>query len=144
MATNGSDANPGTLTQPFATLDHADGVAAAGDTVYVRGGVYTINPRLQLYATGTVSAWIVFQAYPGENAILECNQTGAGKTCVTLRGQYLEFNGFEIRNSQKTGITVWETAHIRILSNTVHHAQLSGIRTDSNTPGLVSDILIRG
>ena len=42
VATTGSDANPGTLAQPFATLQKGATVAVAGDTVYVRGGIYMV------------------------------------------------------------------------------------------------------
>jgi hypothetical protein len=41
IATNGNDGDPGTLAQPFATLEHAlVNVAGAGDTIYMRGGSY--------------------------------------------------------------------------------------------------------
>jgi len=40
VATTGSDGNPGTLAQPFATMQKAVNMASAGSTVYVRGGSY--------------------------------------------------------------------------------------------------------
>src|SRR5690242_16221010 len=43
VATTGNDANAGTLDQPFATLQKGANIAAAGDTVYVRGGTYYIT-----------------------------------------------------------------------------------------------------
>lgn len=43
VATDGDDSNSGTsIDQPFATLQHAHGAVMAGDTVYIRGGTYTI------------------------------------------------------------------------------------------------------
>ncbi|MEJ9133124.1 DUF5123 domain-containing protein, partial [Bacillus thuringiensis] len=36
----GSDLNPGTLNQPFATIQKAANVAKEGSTIYIRGGVY--------------------------------------------------------------------------------------------------------
>src|SRR6188474_1466206 len=41
-----SDNNPGTATQPFATIQKAASLAKAGDVVNIRGGVYreTITP----------------------------------------------------------------------------------------------------
>ena len=35
-----SDRNPGTASQPFATIQKAAGVAAAGDVVNIRPGIY--------------------------------------------------------------------------------------------------------
>jgi len=40
VATTGSDANAGTLAEPFATIQHAADVMEPGDTCYIRGGVY--------------------------------------------------------------------------------------------------------
>ncbi|HEY8750071.1 MAG TPA: hypothetical protein VIM11_18955, partial [Tepidisphaeraceae bacterium] len=65
VAPNGSNANPGTLAQPFATIQHAADVAQAGDTVYIRGGTYreTVTPA----HSGTASAPIIFEPYNGES-----------------------------------------------------------------------------
>lgn len=40
IAPDGSDQNPGTLAQPFATVTRAQQAAQPGDTVYFRGGSY--------------------------------------------------------------------------------------------------------
>ena len=37
VSTSGSDSNPGTLTQPWMTIEHAANTATAGATVYVHG-----------------------------------------------------------------------------------------------------------
>ena len=42
VAPTGSDTNPGTLEQPFATLQQGARVAMPGDTVYLRGGTYRV------------------------------------------------------------------------------------------------------
>ncbi|MHC5061773.1 MAG: right-handed parallel beta-helix repeat-containing protein [Planctomycetota bacterium] len=38
VAPGGSDANPGTLAQPFASITKAQDAASFGDMVYLRGG----------------------------------------------------------------------------------------------------------
>src|SRR5258706_2067191 len=65
VAVNGSNANPGTLAQPFATIQQAANVAQAGDTVYIRGGTYreTVTPA----HSGTAAAPIIFEPYNGES-----------------------------------------------------------------------------
>ena len=40
VATSGSDANPGTLTQPWRTIQKAAATLQAGDAVYIRAGTY--------------------------------------------------------------------------------------------------------
>src|SRR5215217_7462682 len=42
VATTGSDANPGSQSQPFRTIDKGVSMLHAGDTLYIRGGTY--NP----------------------------------------------------------------------------------------------------
>ena len=62
---SGSDSNPGNLSQPFATIQHAASVAQPGDTVFIRGGVYheTVTPA----RSGTASSPIIFEPYNGES-----------------------------------------------------------------------------
>ena len=40
MATNGNDTNPGTLDQPWKTIQKAANTMVAGDTVNIRNGTY--------------------------------------------------------------------------------------------------------
>ena len=65
VATNGSDLNAGTsLSAPFQTIQHASGVLVAGDTCFIRAGIYreTIAPS----GSGTTGAPITFTAYSNE------------------------------------------------------------------------------
>jgi PKD repeat protein len=66
VATNGNDSNPGTITQPFLTIDHATQLAVAGDIVSVRAGTY--NEDARFYADGSSSAWITLRSYDGDLA----------------------------------------------------------------------------
>ncbi|HEY1332732.1 MAG TPA: DUF1565 domain-containing protein, partial [Myxococcaceae bacterium] len=43
VAPTGSDTNPGTMAQPFATIARGQMAAAAGDTVFFRGGTYAFT-----------------------------------------------------------------------------------------------------
>jgi hypothetical protein len=58
VATNGNDANPGTLAQPWRTLQKA--ADAATGTVWVRGGTYA---SFTLRRNG-----LTFSSYPRETA----------------------------------------------------------------------------
>src|SRR5437764_1008648 len=64
VATTGSDQNPGTLAAPLHTIQKAASQAHAGDTVYIRGGVYreTVTPA----NSGAASAPITFTNYNNE------------------------------------------------------------------------------
>ena len=73
----GNDKNPGTITQPFATLWAAYHACTAGDTIYFRGGSYNwmtiweypcfmIDGQDQWQKSGTATAPITIAANPGE------------------------------------------------------------------------------
>lgn len=77
-ATGGSDANPGTLAQPFASIQRAADVAQPGDTVEIRGGTYyeSVVPA----NSGTPSAPITYQAYNGEAVTVDGADPDVGWT----------------------------------------------------------------
>lgn len=65
VSPSGSDSAPGTLEQPFQTIQKAASAMVAGDTVYIRAGVYreTVIPA----NSGTQAAPIRFMPYNGES-----------------------------------------------------------------------------
>ncbi len=71
VATDGSDDNPGTAEQPFATLERARDaireVQTQGDTVVIRGGKYFRTRSLTLTEQ---DSGVVFRTYPGESVHL--------------------------------------------------------------------------
>lgn len=67
-SSTGNDANPGTLAQPFATLQKASTVIAPGDRVLVRGGQYL--EELVVPMSGTSANPIIFEAYPNEEPVI--------------------------------------------------------------------------
>lgn len=142
VATTGSDANAGTLLQPWATFSRAVSAVAPGDTVLVRGGVYaqTVN----LWAQGTATARITFQSYPGETAILDGSTLPANTTLVTISGDWVDWQGFEVRNATRTGITIWEANQVRLLQNTIHHCWNGGIFVGGSAFGLTQDNRVEG
>jgi len=76
VATMGDDANPGTEQKPFRTLQHAFAVAKAGQTIYVRGGVY-YEGQLEFGYNGQTHAPIAVRAYPGERVVIDASDPDA-------------------------------------------------------------------
>ena len=109
-----SGSGDGSLGSPF-SLFQAANTAQAGDTVYLRGGVYsgTLRPT----NSGTSDAWITFAAYPGELPIFD--GAGSGGTGVgSSTAQYLRFIGIVARNYSSTGFgNGWTSASCSPLSN---------------------------
>jgi hypothetical protein len=74
VATGGSNSYPGTITQPWATLNYAWTHLSAGDTLYMRGGTYTyamMGITVLSGKSGTVGNMITIQNYPGESPIID-------------------------------------------------------------------------
>jgi hypothetical protein len=131
VSTSGSDRNPGTFTLPWATIQHAANTVKAGATVYVFGGVY--HESVNFPKSGTASAAITFQNYPGQTAVIDgtgvrcCGNTVEGLINIVNKS-YITISGFEIRNyttssENDTPAGVWITGsgtRIRILNNRVH------------------------
>src|SRR4051794_30558614 len=64
VSDGGSDANPGSLGAPFATIRRALAAAPTGGTIVLRGGVYRES-------LGTISRRVTIQAYPYEQPWLK-------------------------------------------------------------------------
>jgi hypothetical protein len=62
------DKNPGTTDMPFASISAAAQIAAGGDTVWIRSGIY--RESVQSAHAGTVQQPIVFSAAPGAMVIV--------------------------------------------------------------------------
>jgi hypothetical protein len=142
VSTSGHDSNPGTLSRPWRHIQHAADTVQAGDTVYVRQGVY--NEVVTLKSSGSAAAgFISFSSYPGELATLD----GTGKPIrggqwglLTIPSQsYIVINGFEVRNykSKKvaaTPIGIWifgQGGKVQIVNNHIHNIE-------TNAPGNTS------
>ena len=69
VATNGNDANPGTMESPFGTLNTAAAKLKAGDTLLIRGGTY--YQTMYCGASGTPGLPITIAGFPGEMAIID-------------------------------------------------------------------------
>lgn len=95
------DQNPGTLTLPWATIQHGLSVAEAGDSVLVRDGLYAES--LESVRSGNPAGGpIVLSAYCEERPVLD--GTGvSGSVGMRLSHAHLCVRGFEIRD-WNTGI----------------------------------------
>jgi hypothetical protein len=150
VSTSGTDRNPGTFTLPWATIQHAANTVKAGATVYVFGGVY--HESVNFPKSGTASAAITFQNYPGQTAVIDgtgvrcCGNTVEGLINIVNKS-YITISGFEIRNyttssENDTPAGVWITGsgtRIRILNNRVHR-----ITTTSEKNGNAFGISVYG
>jgi len=145
VATWGSDSNPGSFSKPWKTIQHAADSVGAGDTVYVRGGVY--NELTSMKALGSASAgFITFSSYPGENAIVDGTRLkipGGQWGLFTIQDQgYIVINGFELRNYKTSsradvpiGIYIFGAgSNLQIVNNHIHNIETTA-KTNPNQCG---------
>jgi parallel beta-helix repeat protein len=99
VATTGSDSNPGTSGQPFATVARAAKVATAGTIVHVAPGTYT--GQVVSSSSGTSSNPITFVSDVKWGAKL----SAPGQNWVwSNSGDYIVIQGFEIADAKYYGI----------------------------------------
>lgn len=70
VAPTGSDSNPGTLGKPFKTVEKGLRTVRAGDTLLLRGGIYSERIRSVNMAPGSISAPITVRAYADERPVI--------------------------------------------------------------------------
>lgn len=108
VSTTGSDSNAGTLSSPFKTIAKAATVVKAGETIYVRGGTYSLIASITLGKSGSSGAGITLMAYPGEKPVLDFSaQTlGGGNRGIVLTGSYWHVKGLDITGAGDNGMAV--------------------------------------
>ena len=106
VAPGGSDAGPGTAVAPWATLRQAAATLEAGDTVYVRGGVY--SGGVAPLRSGSDHRYISFRAAPGETPVVS---GAAGHGFDLSQKGWIRIEGFRVSGNAGSGIHLGALAH---------------------------------
>ncbi len=144
VAPGGNDNNPGTYTQPWGSWQKAFTRAVAGDTVYIRGGVYYPDNQddYGVYLSrrgGTFSNPVCIFNYPGESPLLDCSTITRSSDVTGLfleRCRYMHLKGLTIKgvkqansNVNSNGIGVENSVGIRFENCASHSNAGSGFST---------------
>ena len=127
VSPNGSDGNPGTIDQPWQTLQKAFDALQPGQIAYLRAGTYGGFCTASTFShAGTLMAPITVQGYPGERAVLHgqiridgsyfrlANIVAEGPTCGTW-GATTQQGDNMIR------MTPGLTHHVKVSNSEVFH-----------------------
>ncbi len=138
VSTSGSDSNPGTLTAPWRTVDHAASVADAGSTVLIEAGSYPEDVTLAVSGT------------PGNPITFEAN----GSEAVTVRSFNVAASDVTVENLTISGasgncVTIQPAlSDVTVKSDEINHCAEDGIhfQRPGNPPdssGYTSEVLVK-
>ena len=98
----GDDSFSGTIEAPFKTISMAAKLAAAGDSVFVREGVY--KERLRPQNSGQAGKYILFSNYENEKVVIDAQDQRQG--VMLWRVSYIWIRGFTVMNAIHSGIHI--------------------------------------
>jgi len=118
VALNGHDSiNSGSINTPFATIMRAQQAVTAGDTVYIRGGIYKMTESQIAFTTkiwanvhflnksGVPGKRIKYWAFPNEHPIFDLENIkpeGYRIFAFNVSGSWIHLKGLEVIHTQVT------------------------------------------
>ncbi len=106
----------GTLVDPCSFTSGLSKLTAAGDTLYLRGGIYNQSAKISINKSGTATARIAIMAYPNEKPILDFSAEpySSGNPGISLSGtsSYFHIKGLVIRYAGDNGMINNGSNHI--------------------------------
>lgn len=139
VAASGDNGNPGTISLPWRTIQHAVDNVGPGQTIYVRGGTYTS----QVIFSGTEDSgssgggYVTLQNYPEETPVIDGISTipddREGLISV-IDASYIKIIGFELKNfktssSGPTPVGIYiegASHHIELRNNKINNIEMLG------------------
>jgi parallel beta-helix repeat protein len=133
VATTGSDANPGTITAPWATIQHAAEKLEAGQKAYIRSGNYF--EYVVFTKSGTATKPITFESYPGEKAVIDGRNVKSKPSSpwdnlplLNIKSNYLVFKGLELTHAAMVSVYCGNDTHNNTFDGIhVHNGYGTGI-----------------
>jgi parallel beta-helix repeat protein len=153
VSPNGSDANDGSVSAPWLTIQEAVDNAEPGDVIQIEAGTY-VGARIE--QSGTAADWIILTAAPGATVLINApgpnNEHDSNLEIETWDGSgtvaYWIIDGLEVANAPSWGIDIRGNStdhshHFIIRNNKVHDNGITSGRTGIFT-GFVDDIVVEG
>ncbi|MBN8481378.1 MAG: DUF1565 domain-containing protein [Xanthomonadales bacterium] len=150
VAVNGNDAHDGSAAAPWRTIQHAVDVAAAGDAICVRGGIY--REIVTIARSGSAQAGpIALQAVRGDAVVIDGGgldvPEGQYGLVTLVDASHVSVRGLELRNyvttsPAKVPIGLYVTGagtQLRIENNHIHDIRNTANGCAANAFGLKVD-----
>jgi MYXO-CTERM domain-containing protein len=139
VSPNGNDSAAGTEAAPFRTVGRGQMAASGGDTVFIRGGVYSFSGTsatvgVTFDKSGSQNDRINYFAYPGEIPIFDLFMLTPQErvTGFDVTASWIHIRGLEVRGVQQEIVGDSWGVRIRGSNNVieqlnVHHGEAPGI-----------------
>jgi chitodextrinase len=139
VSMSGSDSNPGTLSSPWRTVQKAVNTLGAGQVAYVRAGTYSEN--LLITRSGSATAPITVQNYPGERPVLRPAGGSTNNYPVEIySAAYLRLRGFVIEGASGPSTTnvyfEGRTHHVEVSQCEIRGSADQGVYSEATTSHL--------
>jgi hypothetical protein len=143
VAPDGRDRNPGEITSPFQTIEHALEVAGSngtdgGDRIFLRAGTYRPTKQLRLLEHGTPQRWSRLAAWDDEHVRIDGSQVapveGEPASLIYVGGSHYEISGLELVGARKSAVSLYGP-HVRVIRNVIHDCQWGAVWSDPVTAG---------
>jgi hypothetical protein len=135
VSPRGSDSNPGSLRQPWRTVQKALATLKPGQRALVRAGVY--REELYMRRSGTAAKPITVRAYPDERPVLRAPSGPDNTYAIRISGSYFRLRGFTLAGAYGTSsanvYVLGSGSHIEIRRNVIRSSQDQGIFTEETT-----------
>ena len=133
---DGNDNDAGTQAHPWKTIEHAVNTLQAGETVWIKAGIY--HEQLWVSRLGTADGHIGFRAFPHDTVILDgraptpqINGTWGG--VFNVEANYIDIGGLTIQYSNFGAIWISKSQHIMIEDCNTSHSVSSGIYVEESS-----------
>lgn len=137
-SSSGSDSNPGTISQPFATLSKVNTLNLnQGDTVYLKRGDTWTDEYLELQVAdqGSSTSPVTISAYGTGNDPIINRTSDTDNKAIVIYGDWFVVEEFTINNADYSGVEMLQTAENNIIRNCeIYNAGVAvRIKSSNNT-----------
>jgi hypothetical protein len=98
----------GTFASPSSFTSGLSKLSGAGDTLYLRGGIYYLTTKININENGTASSRVAIMAYANENPILDFSGQPYGSSnpgiSINTSSNYVHIKGITIRYAGDNGM----------------------------------------
>ncbi len=94
----GDNSNSGTIIEPWETLSYAFSQIEAGDTLYLREGVFEEGGLMLSNSGNTIDGYIHISSYPSETAVIDGTDFDGSNGFLLNERAYFKLENLEIRD----------------------------------------------